>query len=150
MSKGGRPENLIPNSERTPDERAEIARRGGIASGRARRLKKQLTQMSIVRRHEIEFFDDLDIVISAIKDCPKIDRQFCIGKYRIDGFIPVYNIAIEYDEEQHMSNANKKKDAERQSKIDELVKMKWVRVIKGMEIDGFRDVIKSILYGDIK
>lgn len=39
-------ENLIPNSERTPSERRENARKAGIASGKARRekanLKKQL------------------------------------------------------------------------------------------------------------
>lgn len=32
--------NLIPNSERTPEELREIARKGGIASGEARRKKK--------------------------------------------------------------------------------------------------------------
>lgn len=34
--------NIIPNSERTPEERIEIARKGGIASGEARRVKKSL------------------------------------------------------------------------------------------------------------
>ena len=33
--------NLIPNSERTPEELREITRKGGIASGEARRKKKQ-------------------------------------------------------------------------------------------------------------
>lgn len=31
--------NLIPNSERTPEERKEIARKGGIASGQARSFR---------------------------------------------------------------------------------------------------------------
>ena len=35
-------ENLIPNSERTPSERRENARKGGIASGKARRRKANL------------------------------------------------------------------------------------------------------------
>lgn len=35
-------QNIIPNSERTPEERKEIARRGGKASGEARRAKKTL------------------------------------------------------------------------------------------------------------
>ena len=34
------PENLIPNSERTPEELREITRMGGIASGKARREKR--------------------------------------------------------------------------------------------------------------
>lgn len=37
-------DNLIPNSERTKAEREEIARLGGIASGRARRAKKELKE----------------------------------------------------------------------------------------------------------
>ena len=34
------PENLIPNSQRTPEELREITRKGGIASGKARREKR--------------------------------------------------------------------------------------------------------------
>ena len=36
--------NLIPNSERTPDELREIAQKGGIASGAARRRKRSLKE----------------------------------------------------------------------------------------------------------
>lgn len=35
-------ENLIPQNKRTKDEQREIARQGGIASGKARREKKQV------------------------------------------------------------------------------------------------------------
>lgn len=37
-------ENLIPLDERTKDEQREIARKGGIASGAARRRKKSLKE----------------------------------------------------------------------------------------------------------
>lgn len=37
-------QNIIPNSERTPEERRKIARAGGIASGAARRRKRSLKQ----------------------------------------------------------------------------------------------------------
>lgn len=37
-------QNLIPNSERTPEERSEIARQGGIASGAARRRKRSMRE----------------------------------------------------------------------------------------------------------
>lgn len=42
--KKSREDNLIPNSERTPKERQEIARAGGIASGEARRARKTLRE----------------------------------------------------------------------------------------------------------
>ena len=41
-------ENLIPNSERTPEELKEMTRRGGIASGAARRRKKSMREWAEV------------------------------------------------------------------------------------------------------
>ena len=37
-------QNLIPNSERTPTQRRENARKAGIASGAARRRKKEMKE----------------------------------------------------------------------------------------------------------
>lgn len=37
--------NLIPNPERTPSELKEMARKGGIASGEARREKKKVAEL---------------------------------------------------------------------------------------------------------
>ena len=37
--------NLIPNSERTKEERIEIARKGGIASGEARNKNKEQIEL---------------------------------------------------------------------------------------------------------
>jgi hypothetical protein len=41
----GNNNNLIPNSERTPEELRAITRKGGIASGVARRQKKALREI---------------------------------------------------------------------------------------------------------
>lgn len=38
--------NLIPNTERSPEELREIGRKGGIASGRARRRKRDLQKLA--------------------------------------------------------------------------------------------------------
>lgn len=49
--------NLIPNSERSPEELREMGRKGGIASGKARRKKKK------VRRDAklwLEVFEELE------------------------------------------------------------------------------------------
>lgn len=40
-----REDNLKPNSERTPKERKELARKAGIKSGEARRAKKTMKEM---------------------------------------------------------------------------------------------------------
>ena len=42
----GRVENLIPTNERTKEEQREIARKGGVASGKTRRAQKSLKEMA--------------------------------------------------------------------------------------------------------
>ena len=54
--------NLIPQSERTKDEQREIARKGGIASGIARREKK--TVQKILN----------DFLSTAAKDNPQVSK----------------------------------------------------------------------------
>ena len=52
----GNPDNLIPNSERTPEELKEMTRKGGIKSGEVRREKKLMTQIYtewLEREHNI-------------------------------------------------------------------------------------------------
>ena len=39
----GNPDNLIPQNKRTKKEQSEIAKKGGIASGKARRQKRKST-----------------------------------------------------------------------------------------------------------
>ena len=53
----GNPDKLIPQNRRTKEEQSEIARKGGIASGKARREKKLMSQIYV------EFLDkDHDII----------------------------------------------------------------------------------------
>ena len=54
--------NLIPQSERTKDEQREIARQGGIASGKARREKKSIQKILA------------DLLDSEIKDSPQFAK----------------------------------------------------------------------------
>jgi very-short-patch-repair endonuclease len=47
----------------------------------------------------------------------KLDRQFRVGNYRIDGYCKETNIAYEIDEHQHKSSRHKKDDEEREKFI---------------------------------
>lgn len=38
--------NLIPNTERSPEKLREMGRKGGIASGKARRKKRELQKLA--------------------------------------------------------------------------------------------------------
>lgn len=48
--------NLIPNSERSPEELREMGRKGGIVSGKARRKRRDMIKMA---RLFFEVYDDL-------------------------------------------------------------------------------------------
>lgn len=61
--------NLIPNSERTPEELREQCRKGGIASGESRKLKKSFKEACI---EAVNKGSRLDKVIEALlKQCEK-------------------------------------------------------------------------------
>lgn len=67
--------NLIPQSERTKDEQREIARKGGIASGIARREKK--TVQKILN----------DFLSAAAKDNPQVSKLAAKMGLQDDGSI---------------------------------------------------------------
>lgn len=50
-------QNLIPNSERSPEELREMGRKGGIKSGERRRKAKELRKMA---KLWMEIFDELE------------------------------------------------------------------------------------------
>lgn len=67
--------NLIPQSQRTKDEQREIARKGGIASGVARREKK--TVQKILN----------DFLSTAAKDNPQVSKLAAKMGLQDDGSI---------------------------------------------------------------
>ena len=70
--------NLIPQSERTKDEQREIARMGGIASGKARR-EKQKTQQILA-----------DLVSIKNKDLAMFQK--IASKLGLDGEISIHEV----------------------------------------------------------
>jgi hypothetical protein len=63
-------DNLIPLNERTKEEQREIARMGGIASGKARREKKLMSQIYadfLIKEHEVIGKDGIKKKLSGEK-----------------------------------------------------------------------------------
>ena len=58
----GNPSKLIPQNKRTKEEQSEIAKKGGIASGKARREKKLLSQI-----YGEMLADEYEIIINGEK-----------------------------------------------------------------------------------
>lgn len=72
--------NLIPNTERSPEELREMGRKGGIASGKARRRKRDLQKLAkmLLDKQTAESFKE----ILGIKDnkvlSGKLDAAFFV------------------------------------------------------------------------
>lgn len=58
-------ENLISNAERTPEQRQEFAKKAGIASGAARRRKKEL-RISLIAALEADDFKHQENICAAL------------------------------------------------------------------------------------
>lgn len=55
-----RENNLIPNNERSPEELREMGRKGGIASGRARRRKRDEIRFAKIFMEEFDKLEKKD------------------------------------------------------------------------------------------
>lgn len=83
---------------------------------------------SVRTRREDCFYD----MLTEIFPFTKIFRQYNVAGYRVDFYMPEHFLFIEFDEEQHFSDAAKKKDADR-----------W-ESIRGFVMDNFDDKIELI------
>lgn len=105
--------------------------------------------------------DDIDVVFShtrfetsfgkmlieALKEINlDIIPQYNVDGYRIDFYIPKLNIAVEYDEEQHFSKTNIKKDLDRQKYIENKIGAKFIRCdYRDSDIKNVMKVIKVVM-----
>ena len=92
--------------------------------------------------------DDLKTVLTRnlITTITAWEKQYKVGSYRIDLYSKKYNVAIEYDEEQHSQERNIKKDIERQIYIEAKIKnIVFNGVKKGFETEGINKILKHIL-----
>lgn len=80
---------------------------------------------AVISRKEIEFMEELRDFLTAMG--LKLKTQYNVLGFKVDGYIPVLNIAIEYDEKGH---ANYSYDAQegRQIKIENEIGCKFVRL----------------------
>jgi phage anti-repressor protein/very-short-patch-repair endonuclease len=77
--------------------------------------KKIILIVERKERKELTFFSKLKEVLKSLQI--EIETQKNCLTYFIDGYLPEYNLAIEYDEQHHKTPFNKRKDKERQSDI---------------------------------
>lgn len=99
-----------------------------------------------IDRFETTFFNKLYDVLTPINVKLVTQKQLLNGKYRLDGFLPKYDIVIEYDEQQHFVEPQKSKDVIRQKEIEEKFGYKFIRLnYKNTDAYNIGLVIKNII-----
>lgn len=78
----------------------------------------------LTSRKEIEFLQLLEGVLSPLG--LTLERQYIVNGYRLDGYVPEMNLAIEYDEGQH--DFHQEDDYQREQDIHREIGCKFVRV----------------------
>lgn len=109
-----------------------------------RQLGIDLESVHTYTRFEISFGN---MLIEALKELGlEIIPQYRVNNYRIDFYIPKYNIAVEYDEEQHYTKENRIKDNIRQSHIENKLGAKFIRCdYRDSDIKNLVKVIKEVM-----
>lgn len=111
------------------------------------RLGIELKQIHTNTRFEISFGD---MLIEALKEIKlEVITQYEVGKYKIDFYIPQHNVAIEYDENQHLIRGNQIKDNIRQTYIENKIGAKFIRCdYRDSDIKNVMKVVKEVIsYG---
>ena len=76
-----------------------------------------------IGKHEKQILDALEVELGY-----RIIRQYEVGGYFLDGYIPEINLAIEVDEKFHTTPRHKKKDAEREEFIKQKLGCRFLRI----------------------
>lgn len=89
-------------------------------------LGGDVKEIICIDRFETTFFNKLTDTFKAMGI--KLETQKKVLDYRLDGYIPEYNIAIEYDEEQHLYEPQHSLDVKRQTELENKFKYEFVRL----------------------
>jgi phage anti-repressor protein/very-short-patch-repair endonuclease len=95
----------------------------------AKSISKFIKEKIIIKeqnREEVVFFKELELTLKAMNI--EIETQFKVLNYRLDGYIPQYNLAIEFDEKHHKITSNKKKDKNREEDIIKELQCNFLRL----------------------
>ena len=89
-----------------------------------------------------ELLFEIDIK-EAFKEITTIISQYPVLNYRVDFYLPEFNLVIEYDEKQHLYY---KDDKERQTEIENYLQCHFIRVEEGFELEGINKIIKVVIF----
>lgn len=105
-----------------------LLQRSRLSNTQKQELIKSLNleeKVVLTSRKEIEFIDQLE---ETLKPFNLVGiRQYKINSYKIDYYIPSLNLAIEYDENEHLGYSYEAHEG-RQKEIEDTLKCRFIRV----------------------
>lgn len=105
---------------------------------------KKYVPIVLHERLENLFIKQLQEVLKPLNYTLETQKSLCNNKYRLDGYIPELNLAIEYDEKQH--EYQQKEDKVREKEIDKELNCDFVRVdYKNTDAYNIGIVMKKII-----
>lgn len=123
---------------------SEIVQRTRKISKEAKEELLQSIGVSVLCTKETKFIGVLKEALSEINVVGV--GQYNVDGYRIDFYIPKHNIAVEYDEQQHLIESNKIKDLERQKYIEDKLCCKFIRCdYRDSDIKNVMKVLKEVM-----
>lgn len=114
--------------------------RSHAAAQLAKEIGMDITEIHVVPP-EVEFYKVIDKILPGLK---KI-RQFQIGGYYVDLYIPKLNLVIEYDEHHHNTSGAQIADIRRQEAIESILKCTVLRMKHGQDIFEFIGQLTTFL-----
>jgi very-short-patch-repair endonuclease len=100
-----------------------------------------VSEVRISAMKERDFGQLLEGVLAGIAP---VHRQFRVGSYRIDFFLPSLGLAVEYDELHHSTPLRTDADVRRQAEIVRQHGFQFLRVRQGAEIEGLNEIVKRL------
>lgn len=108
--------------------------------------EKHGIQVSEIRINAVKERDFGQMLEGILEGVTRVDRQYRVGRYRIDFFVSELNLAVEYDESHHQSPTRVSADAKRQIEIAQRAGFEFLRVRQGAEISGLNEILKCLLH----
>lgn len=96
-----------------------------------------------IDRFETSFFNKLREMLEEFNI--ELEQQYEVLNYKLDGYLPQYNIAIEYDDSYHYTGKQREKDLKRQQEIEKELNCEFIRLnYKDTDIHNIALIMKKI------
>lgn len=85
------------------------------------------------------------LLLGSLEGVCEVVKQYRVGNYYVDFYLPREGLAVEYDEHYHQRPLQRTRDKTREAVISKVLGAKFIRVRQGGEIAGLNQILQQIL-----